>query len=106
MKKHLILVVGSVFFLASAIGWDIYQRNQFSDESFALQVSSNLAVECANLKKESQFIFQDTSERQWTSLSYPFFLIEDGRIIKWNSSSISLTAQDLFGDFEWKLIQA
>src|SRR5579885_3362423 len=100
MKKQISLIALAVVLLMSAIGWDYYQRQNFSDEVLTKQISSNIVSESENLVKESQSI----SSLQWNNLQHTFFLIDSIKILKWNSSAYPITFQELSGDFTWTLL--
>ncbi|MBI3482755.1 MAG: hypothetical protein HY015_07230 [Bacteroidetes bacterium] len=102
MKKYFPLLIISALLLAAAIGWSIRQRNNFSDESIAAEISSNLTREIASLKEESKLL----SKVQWSKLNHPFFLIDNGKISRWSKIDPVIDIRDYQGDFEWKLIQS
>ncbi len=102
MKKYFALLIVSALLLATAIGWSIRQRNNFSDESIAAEISINLSREIASLKEESKSL----SKVQWAKLSHPFYLIENGKFSRWSKTDPVIDIRDCDGKFEWKLIQS
>src|ERR1041385_7899086 len=101
MKKYSFLLIVSALFLAAAIGWNSYQRNNYSDKSIALQITENLAREMRSVKEESKKI----QAKDWSTLLYPFYLISHEKITRWSKTFPIIDVRNCEGEFEWRLVR-
>jgi len=105
MLKKLIPFLIAALLLTLAIAWSYYNSRSFSDESIAEQIGKNLDQELLAIEKEALKISTDSSNLNWSSLYYSFYLIDRGRIISWSKNSSAIDVSELESDFNLKLLQ-
>lgn len=104
MLKYVGLFIVSFLLLAFAISWDYYEKKIPFNPHLAHQIETSIDREKTLLKQEADHLLID-SATSWSSLSFPFFLVEKGKIKKWSRTDVVVAVTDIQEEFEWRLLR-
>ncbi len=103
IKRAILFFLLSFVILAIGVSVSSWLKHDATLEALVSQITLNLEGEIKSVEAESERLISSDDERVWEGARHSFFLLDSGRVVKWNQNRFLPDVRLLEDEFELRL---